>query len=158
MNTRRYKFEQYWDDVTLGHVGSNGAVHWNEFATRASSLGNNPKQLHVDDSRDNDAMVDTLEAELLANVTSIDEARMWSNVEELRTEYQWRPWQAIEEPADLDRLVVFADITPSLVDLPSLECRFRLVVAFLKCLGCSMPDYARYICTESGFRYCFRRS
>lgn len=74
----------------------------------------------------------------------LSRSQKWLKMENIRQNVHWLPWrpdtekgETLESCEDLDRVVLFEDISPAVFRITKLESHIRIVCLFLKFLGVS---------------------
>lgn len=137
--TKMAAFEEFWDS-TCPKIGTSGGCGWRNWNGQTSSAA---------DSEETSAdPLEDLEEEVIEK--KLPKHETWLKIEELREKHHWLPWQpgqgqTEEECEDVERLVVFDDISPLLFEI-SEDLHFDFVVMFLKFLGLDTKSVTKSVC------------
>ncbi|TWW72359.1 nuclear exosome regulator NRDE2 isoform X1 [Takifugu flavidus] len=126
-------FEPFWDsgEARVGEIGARGWKMWMLQQERGGWIQPSEEE-EEEEEEDEEEVKDR----------SQPRHTIWLDVESSREAAHWLPWrpdkakgQSEEDCEDPDRQVLFDDIGPSLILLPSPELQLRLLVQFLAFLG-----------------------
>ena len=158
LTTRLQFFETFWDSG-CPRFGEQGALGWHNW-TKASKGGSthsfthngqlglvNVKQLlEVAESADLSCEVEEGVDSEVAMITGQSPYEAWLTLELHRTLEHCLPWrpdeakgESEEDCTDPDRLVLFDDISPILVDINDSGAQTKLVLGFIQLLGAPVP-------------------
>ncbi|GAB1600197.1 protein NRDE2 homolog isoform X2 [Argonauta hians] len=130
MEDRIAVFESFWDSgvARFGEPGAEGWKSWVEtkFCTKDTSY----RSVSIDD----------VEEDIISQ--NKPQWQTWLNIEQLRESVHWLPWrpdtsaeETLEDCEDLDRLVLFDDIAPILIEFTSDNLKLMLLIHSLYILG-----------------------
>ena len=146
--TRQEFFETFWDSG-CSRFGEAGAIGWDKW-TASNQTSSAPSTtlglldvnmlLEVADSADMESE-EAVDPEIaMISGKSLPDA--WLTLEVSRTKEHCLPWrpdesrgESEEDCSDPDRLVLFDDVSPTLVDIRDPEIQFKLVLGYLRLLG-----------------------
>ncbi|XP_063765463.1 nuclear exosome regulator NRDE2 isoform X2 [Eleginops maclovinus] len=126
-------FEPFWDsgEERVGELGARGWKAWMLQQEKGGWLQPSAEE-EEDEDEDEEEVKDR----------SQPRSTVWLDVETSREAAHWLPWrpdkakgQTEEDCDDPDRQVLFDDIGPSLICLPSPELQLRFLLRFLSFLG-----------------------
>ena len=156
--TRKEFFETFWDSGCR-RFGEKGALGWHNWtaATQTSPAHTDPLGLvdvamlldKVAESADK--AEDGIDPELVMISGMSLTAEAWLKLETHRTVEQCLPWRPDREKGededdcmDPDRLVLFDDVSHTLVDISDASSRLKLVLQYLRLLGAPVADATRH--------------
>ncbi|XP_033736392.1 LOW QUALITY PROTEIN: nuclear exosome regulator NRDE2-like [Pecten maximus] len=129
-------FESFWDSG-ISRVGENNARGWKYWSEH-------PEDLPSSAALTLDTDIEQEEQDLLAR--NDPKWKMWLNMERLRESVHWLPWrpdvskdETEEDCQDVERLVLFDDISSVLFTLPTW-LHFEIVLQFLLFLWVDMSN------------------
>ncbi|XP_061172843.1 nuclear exosome regulator NRDE2-like [Saccostrea echinata] len=124
--------ESFWD-IGVPRFGEEGAKGWNYWMDNKNLLPTESENNEKDPS-----LADEEEAILQSKK---EKWETWLQLESLRESAHWLPWkpdltagETMDDCEDVDRLVLFEDISPFLFCLPE-KLNFKLLIQFLIFLG-----------------------
>ncbi|KAK3092572.1 hypothetical protein FSP39_004529 [Pinctada imbricata] len=141
LENRKALFESFWDS-NVPRVGEEVAKGWSFYAENKvvaptkkmedeGKIYKNLKEIDTSSLSDEQKIIDE----------KLSKQQTWLKIEQLRSLNHWLPWrpdiskdETEEDCEDVDRLVLFDDISPFLIDIPESLC-FDLMYAFLQTIG-----------------------
>ncbi|XP_029633006.1 nuclear exosome regulator NRDE2-like isoform X1 [Octopus sinensis] len=123
-------YESFWDSgvARFGEPGAEGWKSWVE--TKSCTKDTSYRSVSIDD----------IEEDIISQ--NKPQWQTWLNIEQLRESVHWLPWrpdtsadETLEDCEDLDRLVLFDDIAPVLIQFDDDRLKLMLLIHSLYLLG-----------------------